>query len=103
MNSDYIKKNGENACRISIHAVPRASKTEVCGMQGNALKLRLQAPPVDGKANKAISKYLAELLDVPARNVSIVVGDTGREKIFQAVGITADAARTKIEALLPKR
>lgn len=102
MQKDFIVSSGENACRISIHAVPRASKTEVCGMQGNALKLRLQAPPVDGKANKAISKYLAELLGVPARNVSIVVGDTGREKIFQAVGITADAAKAKIEALLKK-
>lgn len=102
IQKDFIVPSGENACRISIHAVPRASKTEVCGMQGNALKLRLQAPPVDGKANKAISKYLAELLDIPARNVSIVVGDTGREKIFQVVGISADAARTKIEALLKK-
>ncbi len=103
MQKDFIVPSGENACRISIHAVPRASKTEVCGMQGNALKLRLQAPPVDGKANKAISKYLAEILDVPARNVSIVVGDTGREKIFQATGITAESAKGKIEALLLKR
>lgn len=102
MDKDFIIPVGENACKISIHAVPRASKTEVCGMQGNSLKLRLQAPPVDGKANKAICKYLAELFDIPARNVTIVVGDTGREKIFQATGITAVEAKEKIAAVLEK-
>ena len=102
MEKDYITPSGDNACRISIHAVPRASKTEIVGMQGTSLKLRLQAPPVDGKANKAICKYLAEFFDIPARNVSLIVGETGREKIFQLVGITVEAVREKISAVLKK-
>lgn len=100
VEKEYVMPSGDNACRISIHAVPRASKTELCGLQGSSLKLRLQAPPVDGKANKAISKFLAEILDIPARNVSIVAGDTGREKIFFVQGISSVSAKTKIEQIL---
>ena len=80
MQKDFIVPSGENACRISIHAVPRASKTEVCGMQGNALKLRLQAPPVDGKANKALVEYLSKLFKVPKTSIEILRGETGKDK-----------------------
>lgn len=66
--------------RLVIHVVPRASKSEICGLQGEALKVRLQAPPVDGKANKALCAFLAEALGIPVRGVTLATGATGRHK-----------------------
>ncbi len=66
--------------RLVIHVVSRASKSEICGLQGDAVKVRLQAPPVDGKANKALCAFLAEKLGIPPREVTLVTGATGRHK-----------------------
>lgn len=66
--------------RLVVHVVPRASKSELCGLQGDALKIRLQAPPVDGKANKALCAFIADALHVPARDVTLASGATGRHK-----------------------
>ena len=74
--------------RISVRVVPRASTSEICGMHGDALKVRLQAPPVDGKANKALCAFIAEALGVPVRAVSLVAGATGRDKTLLAAGIS---------------
>lgn len=84
-NGSWYKIISSTECRISVHAVPRASKTEICGLQGESLKIRLQAPPVDGKANKVLTKFLAEYLDLPTRNITLVSGQTGREKIFSVI------------------
>jgi uncharacterized protein (TIGR00251 family) len=66
----------------------------VCGVAEDALRIKLQAPPVEGKANKALVRFLASALDVPARQVSIVTGETGRLKRVAVRGISmADAAR----------
>jgi uncharacterized protein (TIGR00251 family) len=65
---------------LAIHATPRASKAGIQGLHGHALKVRLRAPPVDGKANTALIEYLAEVLDVPQRNISILSGETARHK-----------------------
>lgn len=74
--------------RISVHAVPRASKSEICGMQGDSLKVRLQAPPVDGKANKALCAFIAEAIGIPTRAITLVSGATGREKTLLAAGVS---------------
>jgi hypothetical protein len=65
---------------LNIRVVPRASKTEVQGQLGDALKIRLQAPPVDGKANAALVKFLADTLDISKSNVVLLSGETGRTK-----------------------
>ena len=65
---------------ISVHVVPRASKSEICGLHGNSLRVRLYAPPVDGKANKALCEFLAKTVGVATRSVSLESGETGREK-----------------------
>ena len=66
--------------RLVVQVVPRASRSEVSGLQGDALKVRLQAPPVDGKANKALCEFIADRLGVPVRQVSLAVGSTSRRK-----------------------
>ncbi|MGD0017539.1 MAG: DUF167 family protein [Verrucomicrobiia bacterium] len=65
---------------LNIRVVPRASKTEVQGVLGDALKIRLQAPPVDGKANAALVKFLADKLGIAKSNVTLLSGETGRVK-----------------------
>ena len=72
--------------RLRVHVVPRASRTEVCGTQGDALKIRLQAPPVDGKANAALCAFVADAAGLPKRAVSVAAGETSRDKTLFAAG-----------------
>jgi len=65
---------------LTLHIQPRASRNEVCGLQNNALKVRLTSPPVDGAANKMCRKFLSELLEIPQSAVEIVSGETSRHK-----------------------
>ena len=73
--------------RLVVHVVPRASKSELCGLQGEALKVRLQAPPVDGKANKALCAFIADTLHIPTRDVTLASGATGRHKTLLIPGL----------------
>jgi hypothetical protein len=84
--------------RLRVHVVPRAARSEVCGLQGDALKVRLQAPPVDGKANAALCAFVAEAAGLPRRAVAVVAGETSREKVLLVSG--ADPAALA-EALRP--
>lgn len=76
---------------LSLHIQPGAKKTEVAGPHGEALKVRLGAPPVDGKANEALIAYLAERLGVPKARVILEAGQTSRSKRVRVVGIAAEA------------
>jgi uncharacterized protein (TIGR00251 family) len=83
---------------MRLRAQPRAKRTEVVGMHGDALKLRVQAPPVDGKANAAIEGFLAEVLGVARRDVAVVIGHTGRDKTVEVRGLSLEQAREKLAA-----
>lgn len=78
---------------MHVHVQPRASRSEVVGTHGAALKVRLLAPPVDGAANDALVALLAKELGVPRRDVRIVQGATSRAKLVEIDGTTADAVR----------
>ena len=75
---------------IQVHASPRASKTQVQGLHGDALKIRLQAPPVDGKANETLIEVLAKTLGIPQRQITLISGQTSRQKRLNLQGITAN-------------
>ena len=77
---------------LSIRIQPRASKNGIGVMENGKLKIRLTAPPVDGAANEALVKFLADTLSVPKSQVEIVSGHTAREKIVRITGISSDAA-----------
>lgn len=81
---------------LNIRVVPRASKNEISGTIGDALKLRLQAPPVEGKANRALVDFLADTLDLPRHNITILTGDTGRNKRLMITGISAGDLKQKL-------
>lgn len=80
------------AARIVVHVVPRARVTAVAGRHGDAIRIRLAAPPVDGAANAELVRFLAERLGVPRHAVAIVHGATARRKTVTVSGVTADAA-----------
>lgn len=77
--------------RFPVRVQPRASRTEVAGTQQGALKVRLQAPPVDGAANEALVEFLADSLGVPRRLVRIVSGASSRTKVVEVTGVDAGA------------
>ena len=79
--------------RFAVSVQPRASRTEVVGVHGGALKVRLQAPPVDGAANEALTDYLAGRLGVPRRAVRIVAGASSRAKTVEVDGVDSDRVR----------
>lgn len=81
---------------LPIRAIPRASKNEIQGAHGDALKVRLQAPPVEGKANTALIRFLSETLDIPRAQLSITAGETGRHKTVLLTGISKAALIQKL-------
>jgi hypothetical protein len=81
------------AIRVEVHVQPRASRSEIVGLHGAALKVRLQAPPVDGAANDALVTLLADRLGVPRRSVHVVAGTTSRAKTVEIEGTTEEAVR----------
>jgi uncharacterized protein (TIGR00251 family) len=85
-----------DGCQLTVKATPRASRTEVAGVEEGWLRLRLQAPPVDGRANAALTEFLAKQLGLPRRAVTVVSGETGRLKRLQITGLGVDATRAKL-------
>jgi hypothetical protein len=81
--------------RLTVHVRPGASRTALTGPHGDAIGVRLAAPPVDGKANQLLVEFLAECLDVPRRAVSLVAGANSRRKIVEVRGIDIQAARAR--------
>jgi uncharacterized protein (TIGR00251 family) len=82
--------------RVRVHVQPRASRSEVVGLHGTALKVRLVAPPVDGAANTALVMLLAERLGVPVRGVRIVAGMSSRVKTVEIEGTTEAAVHALV-------
>ncbi len=82
--------------RFSIKVQPRANKTEVVGKLGDAYKLRLAAPPVDGKANQACVRFLAGRFGVPQSAIRIVSGLTGRMKTVEIDGVDPATVESRL-------
>ncbi len=83
--------------KLILHVVPRARRTEVVGMHGDAVKIRLAAPPVNGAANAELVRFLAERLGVPRAAVTIATGHAGRRKTVTIEGVETAAAVRLLE------
>jgi uncharacterized protein len=81
---------------LRVRVQPRASKNALGGEREGALVVRLTAPPVEGRANEALARVLADALDVAPSAVRLVRGDTGREKLVAIAGIDAATARARL-------
>jgi uncharacterized protein (TIGR00251 family) len=83
---EIIHEKGQGVI-LTVQVVPRASRNEVVGIHGDALRIRLRAPPVDGAANAALIAFLAETLGVRQRQVEILSGHTSRRKSVLVSGL----------------
>jgi uncharacterized protein (TIGR00251 family) len=88
---------------FSVKVHPRARKNAIAGEAGEALKLALTAPPVEGKANDACVTFLAETLRVSRSSVTILAGETGRQKVIRVSGMSAEQLRKRLGELLAIR
>lgn len=76
----------KNDLILSVYVQPRASKNQICGIQGEELKIRITSPPVDGAANKLCREFIADIFNVSKSSVEIISGETSRHKRLRIVG-----------------
>ncbi len=81
---------------LTVRVIPRARKTQCCGVRDEALVVRVAAPPVEGAANDALIEFFSARLGVPRRAVQIVSGDRARQKRVAITGVTADQIRALV-------
>ena len=96
--SDWFRVAADGRITLTLHIQPGAKKTEVAGQHGEALKIRLAAPPVDGKANEALLRFVAETLGLPKSAVSLKSGQTSRRKVLEISGATSEAVARLAQA-----
>ena len=100
----YLQPRGDDCWLLSVHVQPNARRSSFVGQHGDALKLRLAAPPVDGKANAELCVFVAEALDLPRSAVSVVTGHASRSKRLLLQGVApATLERLKALAFSPPR
>ncbi len=93
--------HGQGGAALAIRVTPRARRNEVAEvLQDGTIRIRLTAPPVEGKANRALIDFLSKVLEVPASRIAIVAGETGRDKLVSIVGMTPEEAQRRILAHL---
>jgi uncharacterized protein (TIGR00251 family) len=89
----FTVRDTAQGAQFALRVQPRASRNAIAGVMGEAVKLAITAPPVDGKANQAVVEYLAELFQVSKSSIAIVSGETGRNKLIAVRGLNADQVR----------
>lgn len=83
--SAWYRRNGD-VLTLTLHVQPGAKRTEVAGLHGMALKVRLAAPPLEGRANEALLKFVADSFGVPLRQVELRQGGQSRHKVVAITG-----------------
>jgi len=91
-----IQESGSSVTfAVKVH--PRARKNAITGELGNALKVSLSSPPVEGRANEACIEFLAKLLKLPRSSVTIASGQSSRRKTVRVSGLSADEVRKRLQ------
>ncbi len=90
-----IQAHGDG-CSLAVKVVPGAKRDEITGLLGTALKIRVSAPPEDGKANQAVCRLLAEALQIPRTAVLVIHGHTRPQKRIAIQGLTPQIADMKL-------
>ena len=94
--SDWCRDAGNGRITLTLHIQPGAKKTEFAGLHGDALKIRLAAPPVDGKANEALIRFMVESLQLPKAAITLKSGQTSRRKVLELTGTSGEAIKRLI-------
>ena len=87
-----------NGVSFAVKVHPRARKNAITGTVGDALKLALTAPPVEGKANQAVVEFFADLFEIPRSSVTITSGETSRNKVIRINGLSAQRVWERLAA-----
>jgi uncharacterized protein len=85
---------------FAVRVIPRAGRTAVAGTRGDALLVRLAAPPVEGAANEALIAFLAQVFDRPKRDIALMSGHASRDKRIAIAGLTEAQVASRLDALL---
>ena len=91
----WYRREGDSI-KLTLHIQPGAKRSEVSGLHGDALKIRLAAPPIEGRANEALLRFVADSFDVPLRQVELLRGAQSRHKMVKVQG-----SKIEPESLLP--
>jgi uncharacterized protein (TIGR00251 family) len=83
-------------CNLSIRVIPNAPRNQIVGRLGSDIKVKIHAPPLDGRANDELCQFLAEQLDVPRRAVTLVRGETSRQKTVRVEGLTIEDVDSRL-------
>lgn len=83
--------------RVAVRLVPRASRDEIVGFEGETLRVRVTAPPVAGRANAALTRLVAKRLGVARGAVRVVAGQSSRQKVLAVDGLTTEEVRRRLE------
>ena len=86
------------SCVLAVKAIPNAPRSQVVGWLGDALKVKVHAPPVEGKANDALCAFLADHLGLPRRAVTVQRGDTSRQKLIRIDGLDLPTLKARLGA-----
>ncbi len=93
----YHLHDGIKGSALAIRVTPRASHNEIVEvLSDGTIRIRLTAPPVEGKANQALIEFLAGILDVPPSSIEVVAGATGRDKLVSIEGMDTETAHSRI-------
>jgi uncharacterized protein (TIGR00251 family) len=85
---------------FAVKVQPRARKNAIMGVVGDALKLALTAPPIEGRANQAVIEFFVELFEIPRVSVTIASGATNRNKVVRITGMTKQAVAERLAEIL---
>jgi len=82
---------------LAVKVIPNAPRTAIAGRLGDAVKIKLHAPPVEGRANAALCEFLADHLGLPRRAITLLRGDTSRQKVLRIDGLSAAEVNARLE------
>jgi uncharacterized protein (TIGR00251 family) len=94
--NEEIFRTTDRGVKLTISVVPRSSRCEIAGIHNNTLRIKLTSPPVDNEANTQCCAFIAKLLGIAKRQVSIVRGKTSRRKTVHIEGVSEDAIKEKL-------
>jgi uncharacterized protein (TIGR00251 family) len=96
----FLSMQGDGCLCLTIHVQPRASRTGLCGIHGDSLKLAITAPPVEGKANKEVIAFLAAFLKIPKKDITIISGAQSRTKRCRITSLSEIEVRARIASAI---
>lgn len=84
------------SCTLAIKAIPNAPRNQIVGWLGDALKVKVHAPPLEGRANEVLCEFLADEFGLPRRAVNVLRGDTSRQKLVRIDGLTLAELQARV-------